>query len=100
MVLFCVAMLTLTDRLVNSFAIWAIQSREARIVSVLKMAGVVNSLNVSRFAADKWNMFIMARLNAQTKTSSALSVQTNAIPDSSLLDLASGHLFFHTNFQC
>lgn len=100
MVLFCVVMLTRMDRLVNSFAIWAIQSREARIASVLKMAGVVNSLNVSRFAADKWNMFIMARLNAQTKTSSALSVQTNAIPDSSLLDLASGHLFFHTNFQC
>ena len=73
---------TRMDQLVNSFAIWATQSREARIVSVPRMAGVVSSPNVSRFVADKWNMFIMARLNAQMKTNSALFVQMSAIPDS------------------
>ena len=70
------------DQLVNSFAIWATQSRVARIASVPRMAGVVSSLNVSRFVVDKWNMFIMARLNAQMKTNSALFVQMSAIPDS------------------
>lgn len=90
MVHFCVLMLTLTVRLASFSAIWATQLKAAKIVIAQRMVGAESSPNVLRSVVDKWNMFTMARQNAQTRTSLALSVQTNAILASSWSVLESG----------
>ena len=84
---------TRTARRVNSSATWATQSKAAKIASALKMGGVANSPSVLKCAADKWNMFTMARRSVRTRISSARSVQTNATQAFNWLDPVLGPVF-------
>ena len=90
MVHFFALMLIPMVRLVSFSATWATRSKVAKTVTAQRLGGAESSPSVLKFGVDKWSMSTMERQNVQTRTNSALSVQTSVILGSSWLVLASG----------